>query len=94
VLGFLHAPPAPPAHAGCPARQLVQEVAWLAPNVYMLNVRCGWLDRFTGYCMAVRWSCLNLVSTRARHCVFNTPHNEDAALSPCNTMRFICISIC
>ncbi len=54
------------AHAGGPARQLVQEVAWLAPNVYMLNVRCGWFDRFTGYCMAVRWSCLNLVSTRAR----------------------------
>ncbi len=62
---FLRASPAPPAQAGCPARQLVQEVAWLAPNMYMLNVRCGWFDRFTGYCMAVRWSCLNMVHTRA-----------------------------
>lgn len=41
--------------------QLFQEVLWLAPNVYMLVVPCGWFDRFTGYCMALRWTCLNLV---------------------------------
>lgn len=42
--------------------QLFQELFWLAPNVYMLIVPCGWFDRFVGYCMALRWSCLNLVS--------------------------------
>lgn len=48
------------------AAQLVEEIAWLAPNAWSITHECSWFGHFVAICCVIRWSMLNLVRSRGR----------------------------